>query len=197
MKYTKVSAFLLAGMILIAGCTPVPKSPMHLFPDEKGQEGYYRLKDSGVFESKAVKISVSLLEKTNPGIDPMVSALLDKDFVVVRMDIVNYSPVRAMYNPAYTALMSDSFDYRKPLDYTDIYDMTANIPGFENGIAKLKGKFYDLNETVNPGEKSSKLLIFKPLSKDIKTAELSIKEVYIGTETIRLTFPFVLKAKVI
>ena len=57
---------------------------------------------------------------------------------------------------------------------------------------ELKGRFYDSNEIIRAGKKSKKFLIFTPFTKDGEKAELTFQEVYIGNETIKITFPFLL-----
>lgn len=94
-----------------------------------------------------------------------------------------------MYNTSYTVLTSDALDYKKPLDFTDLYDIT----GGTGRLASLKGKFYDLNTTIAPGERTSRLLIFRPLSEEAEDAEVVIKDLYIGTKTRDLSFPFTFK----
>ena len=106
-----------------------------------------------------------------------------------KLTIENKSEGSVMYNTAYTVLTSDSGDYRKPLDFTDLYDISSD----DNSLAGLKGKFYDLNATVATGERTSRLLIFKPLSDEAEKAAVAIKEIYIGTSTRALSFPFTFK----
>jgi hypothetical protein len=60
-------------------------------------------------------------------------------------------------------------------------------------LSDVKERFYDLSITVKPGAKISKLLVFGPLEKGVTRAELGIKEVYAGTASLRLSFPFVLR----
>jgi hypothetical protein len=79
------------------------------------------------------------------------------------------------------------------MDYTDLYGVVrgreeGNSP--ESELRGLKGLYYDLTTTIPPGSTTSKLLIFPPLSERGKRARLRIKELYIGTDAISISFPF-------
>ncbi len=115
-----------------------------------------------------------------------IAGLLDKGYVIFNLTIENISGSKIIYNPAYTVLTNDSLDYRKPLDFTDLYDITGN----EQEVSALKGKFYDVNVTIHPGDATSRLLIFRPMSGKAAKAEVAIKEIYIGTSTESISFPF-------
>ncbi|MEE9591867.1 MAG: hypothetical protein V3W26_05075, partial [Thermodesulfobacteriota bacterium] len=53
----------------------------------------------------------------------------------------------------------------------------------------------DLATTVMPGESAAKFLIFGRLQEESNRATLIMDEVYIGTETIALRFPFVFRTE--
>lgn len=166
---------------------PKPKTELLLQPSDKGPEGYLKSGAEGVYQNKSLKITASIIRGANNA-PALIGELLDKKYVIIRLDIENRSAGKVIYNPTYTVLSNDALDYRKPLDYTDLYDIKGS--NGENELAQLKGRFYDLTVTLLPGERSSRLLIFEPMSKDVKKAELTIKEIYVGTDTTRVSFPF-------
>ncbi len=166
---------------------PKPKTALRLQPAEKGPEGYLKTGLEGVFQNKSLRVAASIIKDTEGG-PGLIGELLGKKYVVIRLDIENRSSAKVIYNPTHTVLTNDALDYRKPLDYTDLYDIKGSSG--ERELAQLRGRFYDLTVTLLPGERSSRLLIFEPMSKGVKKAELSIKEIYIGTDTIRVSFPF-------
>ncbi|MBI5642521.1 MAG: hypothetical protein HY954_03490 [Deltaproteobacteria bacterium] len=150
--------------------------------------------DAWVFEDKSVRITVSLFKSGTVG-PALLDELLTSKYVLFRMDIDNMSKGKVMFNPGYAVLTDDELSYLKPLDFTDLYDIKGDSEGALKSISELKGRFYDLDVTVMPGDKTSKLLIFKPLSKRMKKASLAIKEMYVGTDTLKAVFPFALKEK--
>lgn len=201
-----IPALITAAIISVAqGCVPRPEAKLFMYPDDKGPEGYSRQAEQGVFENKSIRVSVRKIGESDEGLSQEVIAhLLKKEYLIFRMEIENTSAkYRAIYNPSFTAFTDDAMDYATPIDYTDLYDMAEGVWEKEakDGEKKpfsmdgLKGLFYDLSTTIPPGGKTSKLLIFKPVSKDCKKAALTLSELYIGTETIRVIFPFVFKPK--
>jgi hypothetical protein len=109
------------------------------------------------------------------------------------MTIENRSEEKIIFNPSHTSLMDNQLEYRKPINYTDLFDIVKKKEKerpAEFILKGLRGTYYDLNETVLPGDKTKKLLLFHPLSERGKRAVLKIKEVYIGIDTISLAFPF-------
>ncbi|MBI5469255.1 MAG: hypothetical protein HY891_09000 [Deltaproteobacteria bacterium] len=202
-----ISALITAVVLLFVaqGCAHKPDVKLFMYPDDKGSEGYSRKADQGVFENKSIRVTVRKIgDSDDEGLSQEVIAhLLKKDYLIFRMEIENTSRHRAIYNPSFTTFTDDAMDYGTPIDYTDLYDMAEGVwekeakdgekkPFSMNG---LKGLFYDLATTIPPGGKTSKLLIFKPISTDCTKAALTLSELYIGTETIRVIFPFVFKPK--
>ncbi|MBI5827756.1 MAG: hypothetical protein HZB22_08540 [Deltaproteobacteria bacterium] len=202
-----IPALMSAIVLFVAqGCVPKPEVKLFMYPDDKGSEGYSRKADQGVFENKSIRVSVRKIgDSDDEGLSQEVIAhLLKKDYLIFRMEIENTSTkYKAIYNPSFTTFTGDDMSYSAPIDYTDLYDMAEDV--WEKGkkdedrkalsMDGLKGLFYDLSTTIPPGGKTSKLLIFKPISKDCTKAALTLSELYIGTETIRVIFPFVFKPK--
>lgn len=188
----KLSIFLL---VILYGCAQTEKkSSFDLYPDEKGPRGYQRVTDEGVFANKALRVSVKQLRLMGAA-DTLIEDLIKKDYIVLWMEIENRAQSNLIFNPVHAALTTDTMDYKKPLDYTDLYDLARageNAEG-EKKLAAFKGKFYDLALTLPPGGKASRFLIFPPLSKGTTSAELVIKELYIGTTPVTLSFPFAAK----
>ncbi len=200
-----IPALVSAVVIFVAqGCVPRPEVKLFMYPDDKGSEGYTRKAEQGVFENKSIRVAVRKIGESDVGLSQEVIAhLLKKDYLIFRMEIENTSKLKAIYNPSFTTFTDDAMGYGTPIDYTDLYDMAQDVWEEEkkDGDRKamsmdgLKGLFYDLSTTIPPGGKTSKLLIFKPVSKDCEKAALTLSEFYIGTETIRVIFPFVFKPK--
>ena len=183
-------SLLALSIFLLAACASGPRPEgQSLHPAEHGAKGYSSIGTDHLFEDENVRISIRHVKKGEAGAAPFFEGLLEKDYAVFKLAIENKSTGSVIYNTAYTVLTSDAGDYEKPLDFTDLYD----IAGDDRALAGLKGKFYDLNATVAPGERMEKLLIFRPLSIEATEAGVAIKEIYIGTSTSRLSFPFAFK----
>lgn len=166
--------------------------------DSVGLPGYQQLGNTGVLTTRELKMTVTPLTSADVAGQPeLLRELVRKDYVVIRMEIENLSLKKIIFNPVYAVLTTDSFDYKKPLEYTDFYDLAGKADGKkrERKVNELKGKFYDLATTLAPGHNTSRMLIFPPLSKNSAKADLLIKELYIGTETVEFYFPFTIKGE--
>lgn len=179
------------------GCSTTPEGPRHLFAKESGPPGYLKVGGAGVFEGEKFRIEAMPLRPRDTagttGLPALFGELLAENYPVLKVTIENRSEEKLIFNPTLASLMDNEMEYRKPLDYTGLYDIVRKKEGEkppEVELARLKGKYYDLNETVPPGGKTSKLLIFKPLSERGKRAVLKIREIYVGTEARSLAFPF-------
>ncbi|MBI5344173.1 MAG: hypothetical protein HZB83_02365 [Deltaproteobacteria bacterium] len=191
MSLKKYLLFLTAPTIFFSGCAAGPSGPLYLRPAGETREGYEHKDNGWVFQAKAVKVSarqITKAEKEDIGL--LAVYLLNKGHLLIRMDIENAGKGKVIYNPALTALIDNEVNYRKPLDYTDFFSMAANNEELEKSLRDVRAGFYDLSFTLHPGERTSRILAFKGLSATAKTAELIIKELYIGTDTVRLLFPF-------
>jgi len=185
MTKARALALIVLLALFVSSCSPEAKLS-YLMPDDAPAPGHRAVGSESVFENKAVSASARQARK-NETSDPLLSSLLEKDFVIILMTIENRSSSKAIYKPNYTALMN-SVDYLKPLDYTDLYELGGDT------VDELRGAFFDLDAMIPPGEKVSGLLIFPPLSKEAKEAALQVNEYYVGTATTSFTLPFRLKA---
>ena len=177
-------------LLAVSGCSSTPKTGA-LLPADKGDAGYRRESNEGVFENESIIVRVRIVR--DKGGAAMIDELLESKYAVFNMEIVNRSKVRVRYDPSTTLLTDDESSYLKPLDYTDLYDIKKDAEGVEKELSGLRGRFYDVSTTLIPGEKTSKLLIFKPLGEGIEGAVLAVRDIYIGTEPIDATFSFEIK----
>lgn len=200
-----ITLFITALVLLMCGCAKAPpKGPIVFHPSEKAmtpektKAGYRLDKRTWIYETKTAIFRVTHISEAdgNGAGFPLGDDLLTNGYVVFKMEMENRSKTAKMlFNPAQAVLVDDAMDYKKPLDYTDFYEMVSSSDDPESNLklSDVKERFYDLSITVKPGAKISKLLVFGPLEKGITWAELGIKEVYAGTASLRLSFPFVLK----
>ncbi len=190
-----VKAALLSMLIVsLPACASRPAGPLVLLPAGEPSEGYSSAARLWTFEHRAVIVKAGHLTRADSkAASLLIDMLFDRGYTLMRMEIKNGSKTRVIFNPSLTALMDDALGYFKPLDYTDIYDMAGEDPEKTGFLKDVRRLFYDLTATVEPGETSSKLLVFRPLSRNAGAAELVIKDLYIGTDALNLKFPFALK----
>ena len=176
--------------LFLASCASGPKGPRHFYPSDMALSGYAKKETRWVYEDKSVRVLVSPPGEELAQEGSFAAELAKKGYVLVRVDIENLSGKKIYYNPSLTTLTDDSMSYRKPLDYTDFFEMTREDPRMEKRLAAEKNRFYDTAANVPAGSSVSKSLVFAPLSKNAWSAEVQIKDIYIGTDTISLRFPF-------
>ncbi|MCK4739083.1 MAG: hypothetical protein KAT46_03965 [Deltaproteobacteria bacterium] len=147
-----------------------------------------------IFENKEVKVSLKQkLSAGNSKGSGFFAVLLKARFILVEMTIESKKKKKIIYNPIHTYLLAGSLDYKKPLDYPDLYMIASSVAGGsppEAILNSIRGLYYDLNTNLKPGEKKTKYLIFRPFSEKNTKALIVMKEFYVGTDTLALTFPF-------
>lgn len=186
MKKTLPPVFLVSCVLLLASCQPSPRAAF-LVPDSSGMAGYSARGAEGVFENRGFRASARQVTKAD-STDAFLTSLIERHFTAISLTIENRSTATIIYKPNYTAL-ANSVDYLKPLDYTDLYEMG------DEAADSLKRRIFDLDASIPPGATAAGLLVFRPLSKDAKTAVLHVRELYVGTETAVFSLPFRLKAE--
>jgi hypothetical protein len=121
-----------------------------------------------------------------------VKDILKSGHTIFSIAIENLSDKKIIYNPSFSHVVDNRLGYKRPLDYTDLYLLVRALDSDAERLKRMKGRFYDLAETVPSGHRVEKLLIFPPLEERSTKASLTMAEVYVGTETMKLTFPFAL-----
>ncbi|MEK6600032.1 MAG: hypothetical protein AABY52_06815 [Deltaproteobacteria bacterium] len=190
-----VTVFLLCTAL--TGCAS-PKGHPFLTPLPTALPGYNITEQNIVFSNNDVKVGISPLNSseakkilaakdTN---NPLVEILTQPGYLVFLLDIENSSKTKVMYNPSLTTLFDNNMGLHKPLDYTDLYTLLGNLPNPEIIINNIKDIIYDLTVTLSPGQRTSRLLIFSGIEEDTSEAAITMKEIYIGTSTIAVSFGF-------
>lgn len=177
--------------LFLASCASGPKGPRHFYPSDPALSGYTKKDTRWVYEDKSVRVVISPPgEGVNAQEGSFTEELTKKGYVLVRMDIENLSGKKIYYNPSLTTFTDDSMSYRKPLDYTDFFEIVREDPQMEKRLSAEKAGFYDTAANIPSGASVSKSLVFAPISKDAWSAEVQIKDLYVGTDTMSLRFPF-------
>lgn len=183
--------------ILIVGCASA-KGQIVLTPLSSQSPEYSVSGKSAVFSNKDIKISILPLNSSEikerllskDAANPLSEFLSAPQYLAFLMDIENSSKVKVLYNPALTALFDNNMGLRKPMDYTDMYSLVSNSSNPESVINTMKDMFYDLGITLGPDQRTSRLLIFSGIEEGSREFTIEMKEIYIGTSTIAVSFGF-------
>ena len=192
MKKTKFF-FTAILLISVAACSAVKTSEQTRLWLENSPE-------EGVYEKDSIKITIRPATGADVAGNALFEKFLSKDYILLKMDMENKSAKKLTFNPAMSHLLAGVMDYKKPLDYPDLYRILSTPDAAitpEAELRAIKGRFYDMNTVVKAGEKTSKLLIFRPLDPNSETnsAAFTMQELYVGVDTIVVTFPFAVKRK--
>lgn len=194
----KISLLLLLLVLAVSiiGCAKKDASieALYLMP-VGGMPPVMAVGESSVFETEELRVSLSQVKKPGEAGSNMIDGLLEDGYIIFWMEIRNNSGERVIYNPSLTALRDSRNGYRKPLDYTSLYRIASRLgkESVRSLKAEVGGRFYDSNERLSSGGSVTKLLIFRPLPGGAKKARVVIKELYVGTSTMRVDFPFVFR----
>ncbi len=172
------------------------KRVLRLQPMEPRYSEYSLVGGRLIKEDKDMKVTMHQLRSCCMSKKPnLLNDLFEKNYVLMQLTIKNKSKKRITYNPSHTYLLAGKMDYKKPLNYTDLYDIVSReddgvVP--EVKLSRLRGKYYDLNTSVAPGGRVSKILIFRKLTKNSKKSKaiLKLNEIYIGTKTNSVSYLF-------
>ncbi|MCK5237463.1 MAG: hypothetical protein KAR06_10815 [Deltaproteobacteria bacterium] len=204
----KSKVLLMIGIIFFvsAGCATT-NEPIHvvdvrayLTPQDISGQGYGSTDIVAFFEDESVRIEVRQISAGDKALtNDILNRLYSKKLIILRMKITNKGDHQIIYNPGGTGLILGKLDYKKPMDYSDFYlleearkghDDNASRIKTQQDLSKLRGLYYDLSTRVAEKESVDKLLLFSPPMEQSDYALLMIKEFYIGTKTINLTFAF-------
>jgi hypothetical protein len=184
--------------IILSGCGAGKEIRGPLFlepaPPPVNTEGFKVSPDGEInFEALSVKFILKPLRSVRESDPKLIQALVADGFIIIDMEIINMNENgKVMFNPSMSALRDNRSGYKKPLEYTALYQVAMRKRMERTLNRELKGRFFDTNEIVRAGKKINKFLIFTPYTGKGKKANLILQEVYIGNETIRITFPFLL-----
>ncbi|MFQ5329672.1 MAG: hypothetical protein ACE5D4_06770 [Thermodesulfobacteriota bacterium] len=164
-----------------------------LSPSPTPLPSYSVSRHSTIFADDSLRVVVTPLSRYRSHNQPsLVKAILNSGHTVFSISLDNLSDSKIIYNPSFSHIVDNRLGYKRPLDYTDLYFIVREMEHGEAQMGKMRGRFYDLAETVQPGKRVEKLLIFPPLEENSTKAALTMEEVYVGTETMKLTFSFAL-----
>lgn len=184
---------LIAIAVFISSCASDPRGPTYLIPKAVTAKGYKALGDRATFEKDGLVISINVLKPEDEIVNKTFKELKDKHFIFMELTFMNKSDKLVVYNSSFTSLRGAKFDYRKPLNYTDLYTIVLGMDydiKKEKDLKKLNGKFYDHATRIAPKTTTKRYLIFAPNAKETYQAVLVMGEIYIGVNTLSVTFPF-------
>lgn len=185
-------------LAVFTGCAS-PKGRLTLMPMPNTAPGYNNSGQGIVFANRDVKISIRLLNpeeakralKSKDANNPLAETLATSQYLEFLLDIENLSKAKVMYNPSFTTLFDNNMGVRKPLDYTDMYALVQDLSYGESSLKKIKDMFYDIAVTLEPGQQTSRLLVFPgSIDEEASQAAIIMKEIYIGTSAITVSFEF-------
>ncbi|MEK6531199.1 MAG: hypothetical protein AABZ23_01745 [Deltaproteobacteria bacterium] len=199
---SRVAAVLAACLFL--GCAKTDKGPFFLHPDTgliNASKAYAVDNEKIVFNGSSVRLSASLIRDAPHDMPQTIKRLHEKGNIIISMEIENNSERKVLFDPTHVSLIYDKgVSIDRPLDYTDIFEQIVNKREdaefeAEEELRGIKSDFYYMPLTIGPGQREQRLLIFHSLPQSPEDAELTIRELYIGRQSIDIAFPFIVKGQ--
>ncbi len=185
-------------LALSYGCASAPDGRVILRTAKYRAEGYTQKPNEWTFKNSNIILRVQQVNPDWRGAKVRASALVKdlhkEEYLLLRLVIRNDSDFNIIYNPALTTFKGGRLGYKKPLDYTDLYSIFRSTME-DTDTRDYKEIFYDLSITIRPGDRSSRLLAFKPANKKVRKGELTIQNLYVEKEIINFNFPFIMKTE--
>ena len=149
--------------LMIVGCGAKRGELEILSPSRVAHSSYSVSGNSAIFAADSLRVVVTPLSRYTSHNQPsLVEDILTSGHTVFSIAIDNLSDRKLIYNPSFSYVADNRLGYKRPLDYTDLYFIVREMEHGAERMRKMRGRFYDRNETVRPGKRIEKLLIFPP-----------------------------------
>jgi len=202
-RYARSTRILLAAVvagILFAGCAGRVKGPVLLHPLPPEKEGYTLTKGALVFDSSVFRVTARPVDwrvvESELNQEGAFSPFGTKKgshspFVFFSLLIENLSDQPLYFSTFRSSVASSRSPLNLPLDLSDLYIIYEGAPDLERRALAFKETCYDGAVTVSSGESIERYLVFEPPSgKKARNVELVLDEIFIGTDSFQLRFPF-------
>ncbi len=151
-----------------------------------------------VVSSHGLTISLEQLDKPPfAGQFPIFQTEPDVHFFYFRLTIRNRTGSQVEINPIFFAAVTDTPEYRKPLNYDELYRILKNFHDpseFEDILQKSLPDFFS---PIMNGEEKSGILIFRNFREKSKECLIKLDAMSIAGEPIAFTFPYTLTWEVV
>lgn len=182
----------LVVLTLTSSCTAPPKRPTYLMPTYTIAKDYKALGKRATFNNDSFTISINILTPEDSVEGEIFSALKENNFIFMELTFINKSDKQITYNSSFTHIMGSAFDYRKPMNFTDLYSVAVGKKhdlSREHKLKAVRKKFYDHMTRIPAKKTITKYLIFRPNEKETTKAVLTMKEIYVGINALSVQFP--------
>jgi len=185
-----VLPFLLAGTVLSSCASGLEGGPVLLHPVPP-QAGPYRLTQGALaFDGPDFRVVVRPVDwrvaEEQYGKD--AGDLSNYVFVSVRFE--NSSQQSIFFNSIRTTLYTQKGRFSVPLDVSDVYLMNREDPAVGDKARIFRELSYDGSTTVTPGETEERHLVFPVPAGKLKTLELALDDLHVGSRGYDLNFLF-------
>jgi len=204
---TAKRAALLLVALLLASAAPAKKQTVGaptVVPNEKEAAGTpYRIEGEWIrYETGGILIQVRCLteeervgffrQRTRLKTDPFPpSALYPEGFTIFELSFLNGSKQGFQFSPGMAAIVRGSRAELEPYDLGSLYSYFLQLlEGDDAAVEAALDAIYTRTVLLNPGERTTQLLIFEGLSARTKKFTLNLDYLLFGSTTQDLAFPF-------
>lgn len=187
---TVLSSLVLAGLTLSSCASGLRGGPLLLHPVPPQAERYVLSQGALVFEGSGFRVIARPVDWRMAAEDYNRKAAGLSDFIFFSLRFENSTDQSIFFNPVRTTIYTQRREFTLSLDLADIYSMNRKDPGLEETAKHFREISYDGSATVGPGKSEERYLVFPVPKGKIKTIELKLGDLYVGSESYDVSFLF-------
>lgn len=187
---TVLSSLVLAGLTLASCASGLRGGPLLLHPVPPQAERYVLSQGALVFEGHGFRVTARPVDWRVAAKDFDREAADLADFVFFSLRFENSTNQSIFFNPVRATIYTQKRDFSLSLDLADIYAMNREDPGLEATMKHFRDISYDGSVTVRPGKSEERYLVFPVPKGKLKTIELTLDDLFVGSESFDVAFLF-------
>ena len=151
-----------------------------------------------VISSKGLTISLKQLDKPSfANRFPAFQTDPDIHFFYFEFTLRNRTGGQVEINPIFFAAVTDTPEYRKPMNYDELYRLLKNFHEPEEFEHVLQKNLPDFFSPIMNGEEKTGILIFRNFREKAKECVIKLDAIAIAGEPLGFTFPYQLEWEVV
>ena len=187
---TVLPSLILAGLMFSSCASGVKGGPVLLHPVPPRGAPYVLSQGALVFDGPGIRVIARPVDWRVAERDYGREAGDLSNYIFFSLRFENSTDQSIFFSPVRTTIYTQKRDFSVALDLSDIYLMNRKDPGLEEKAKHFQKLSYDSSVTVRPGKSEERYLVFPVPTGRIKTIELTLDDLFVGSESLSLSFLF-------
>ena len=187
---TVLPSLVLAALVLSSCASGLRGGPILLHPVPPREEPYALSQGALVFARPGLRVTARPVDWRVAEKDYGRKAGDLSNFIFFSLRFENFTNQSIFFNPLRTKIYTQKRKFSLALDISDIYIMNRKDPGLEEKAKRFRTISYDGSVTVGPGKSDERYLVFPVPTGKLKTIELTLDDLFVGSESFDMTFLF-------